>query len=48
MESVIEDILGLDITIRPSKRTQPVSFELRGLVGIPLIINKVTETIEVQ
>lgn len=48
MEQIIESILGIDITIRPSVKPEMNSFEFKGIVGLPIQVNQVTTQIEVQ
>lgn len=47
-EDLIEALFNVDVDVRPSVKPEVNSFELRGLVGLPIQANKVEVQIEVQ
>lgn len=47
-EDLIEALFSIDVDVRPSVKPEVNSFELRGLVGLPIQVNKVEVQIEVQ
>lgn len=47
-EDLIEALFNVDVDVRPSVKPEVNSFELRGLVGLPIQTNKVEVQIEVQ
>lgn len=47
-EDLIEALFNVDVNVRPSVKPEVNSFELKGLVGLPIQVNQVTAQIEVQ
>ena len=47
-EDLIEALFNIDVDVRPSVKPEVNSFELRGLVGLPIQINRVEAQVEVQ